>query len=100
MTTTGPVDVHVDTGELGRLRSELEALSQELDIVYSAIDYPDEAFGGAEVHGAVGEFESSWRSTRSALSEGLMAAAHLVATAIEAYEQAEGMLKAASEAVT
>lgn len=100
MTTTGPVDVFVDCDELDRLRSELEALSQELSWVENDLAYPDDAFGGADVHEAVEAFTASWRSVRTELSAALAAAASFVRGAIEAYQESETLLRSAASGAT
>lgn len=90
MTTTGPVDVYVDTGELGRLRSELELLHHHPMIDGRMLL---EA-GEREVDDVLDEFRSAWKSASDLLSQQLLGAASLVRDAVEAYEAIENALAA------
>jgi hypothetical protein len=92
VTTTGPVDVVVDTGELGRLRSELEALQREL-VDLTVVPPDDQSMGGWDVGSTVDDFCQAWRAAREQLIEQISFAAKIVEFAIQQYETAESSLR-------
>ena len=97
MTTAGPVDLFVDTAELGRLRGELQTLQAELgDLPAQGVDVGPAALGGEDVAAAVDRFTVHWTTARARIAENLGACLALAEGAVQAYTASENAIRQAA----
>jgi hypothetical protein len=103
MGSAGPVDVHVDFAELGRVQTELQrlvALVEDLDEL-CAIRPDGEQMGSGVAAQAVAAFGDMWRTARHTMSENLAGCRTYVEMALQGYGSTERTLGAAvGEAAT
>ncbi len=96
----GPVDLFVDLGELGRLRSELQTLVAELENLDSrqGVDASPGAMGHDWLARELEGFGTAWRDGLTRLQDGLAGCMLLTEVAVESYTTTEDVLQNAAEA--
>jgi hypothetical protein len=100
MTSAGPVELFVDTAELGRLRGELQTLQAELSDLpaHQSMTAGPDALGGDDVAGAVDRFAVHWNDARARIAENLGECLALTEGAIQAYTATESAIQHAAPA--
>jgi hypothetical protein len=88
----GPVSLHVDPVELGRVHADLQALVLDQSYCDALLEPDATSMGGADVAEAVRDFTRRWDAGRNRLVDDLGGAAVFVETAIQSYDATESGL--------
>ncbi|MDN5854325.1 MAG: hypothetical protein L0K86_16025 [Actinomycetia bacterium] len=91
--TSGPIDLYVDLGELGRVQQELASLLSALTDLGGNTAVEPSDIGSADVADAVRHFVSAWGDARNRIIENVRACQQLVAAAVSAYQQTDDGLR-------
>jgi hypothetical protein len=92
----GPVELFVDTEEVGRLRNELQTLEAELGDLPAQGAGADAGALGADVAGAVDGFAVFWTDGRARIAENVGQCRVLTEGAVAAYTGTENAIQNAA----